>query len=94
MEYTQILPGIDDSASLSQPDFGMLRAWIAARQQALPTVRALAESAAPAAVQQQDPMAANLAILSGHAIGGVAAGRFSHRYACGATCAGQGESDA
>lgn len=94
MEYTQILPGNDDSAALARPDFGMLRAWIAARQQALPTVRALAGAAAPSSANVEDPVAANLAILSGQTADSVPAGRFSHSYGCGATCPSQGENDA
>lgn len=94
MEFTPIHVGDDDSATPTQPDFGMLRAWVTARQQALRTVRALAESQGKPAQVSRDPMAANLAILSGHAPAAPAEGHFSHRYAHGAPCTKQGESDA
>jgi hypothetical protein len=94
MEFTPIPSGNDDSAALAQPDFGMLRAWITTRQQSLRTVRALAESRMKPAQEASDPMAANLAILSGNTPAAPAEGRFSHRYAHGAPCTKQGESDA
>ncbi len=93
MEFTPIRPGNDDSAALTQPDFGVLRACVGARQQALRTVRVLAESKRKPAEENIDPMAANLAILSGHASAAPAAGSFSYHYADGTPCHLQGEDD-
>lgn len=91
MESTPIRPGNSDSAALTQPDFGMLRACVGARQQALRTVRVLAESNKRPTRENSDPMTANLAILSGHGSAAPTSGRFSYHYADGAPCHLQGE---
>lgn len=94
MEFSPIPLGARDSAAVTQPDFGMLRAWIGARQQALPTVRVLAESTGSEAAATADPLTANLALLAGHSPSDPPTGRFANSFACGATCANQGETDA